>query len=74
MNIRAKMLCLSVTRHGQSEEVKFIPVYSSDPESENAKWAKATPGGELRLWIDNPSAQGAFAENKNYFVDISPAE
>lgn len=73
MNIRAKMRCAAIERSGESERVTLYPVYSADPNSENAQWAKWTPAGDLHLTIDNPSAQGAFIKEQEYFIDITPA-
>lgn len=69
-NIRAKFRCHFVQSTGSSEIVHMSPVYSSDPESENAQWAKATPGGQLTMHIDNPLAQGNIEQGKEYFIDI----
>lgn len=67
------MKCGTVSHSEGQEAVQLYPVYSADPNSENAKWAKATPGGSLQLTISNPDAFGAFEPGKEYFVDIAPA-
>jgi hypothetical protein len=55
-------------------EITLNPVYSSDPESENKWFAKATPSGNITLGITNPSAIGTFELGKSYYVDFTPAE
>lgn len=78
--VRAKFKVSSVKKIvGQgkeitAEEVELLPVYSSDPESENAKWSKATPSGNIRMYISNPGAFDVFEPGKEFFVDFTPAE
>ncbi len=55
------------------EEVKMIPVYSPDPNHENHTFWRATPSGELRMYIENPSAFGTFRRGQEYLVDFTPA-
>ena len=50
------------------------PVYESSPDSENSKFWDATPSGELRLGTVNPEAWKMFEIDKEYYIDISPAE
>jgi len=79
MNIRAKFCCNNLAERNDTagtkvaEEVYFAPVYSADPNSENAKWSAATPGGQLHMYISNPDAWGAFEQGKEYFLDFTPA-
>lgn len=70
--IRAKVSCSSVQKQGSSEVVNFHAVYSSDPKSDNAQWAQATPCLSLSMTIDNPAAQGKFEQGKEYFIDLTP--
>lgn len=72
MNIRAKMVCEGVSKTGDSENVALRAVTSGSEE--NKTFAKYTPSAYVQLTIDNPSAQGAFEQGKEYFVDFSPAE
>ena len=78
--VRAKFKVMTVKKQvGQgkeivAEEIEMMPVYSSDPESENAKWSKATPSGNIRLYISNPGAFDKFGPGEEFFVDFTPAE
>jgi hypothetical protein len=56
MSIQARLECNSVTDFGNYRIVVLNPVYSSDPESPNYSYSKATPSGELKLTITNPKA------------------
>ena len=51
-----------------SETVYAYPVYSSDPESPNYSFSKATPGGQIQLQISNPAAFGFFELHGEYDV------
>lgn len=61
------------TKTKYSERVQMSPVYSSDPESENYTFSKATPSGAIELNITNPDAFGAFVEGQEYYIDFTPA-
>jgi hypothetical protein len=71
MAVRAKVRCNGVT----GNEVSFYTVYEpdSDKDSENARFTKATPWGEIKLGIDNPAALAQFEAGKEYYVDFTPA-
>ncbi len=58
----------------QSETVWANAVYDSNPESENAQFAKATPSVNLSAVIDNPNAFGKLESNKEYYLDWIPVE
>jgi hypothetical protein len=79
--VRAKFRCTektqrtSASNYGEakpvdSEEVRLLPV--SGPGNES--WSKWTPGGEIRMTINNPAAVAAFDVGKDYFVDFTAAE
>lgn len=72
MSVRAKVTCNGVN----GNEVSFRTVYESDAakDSENARFTKATPWGEIRMGIDNPAALTQFEAGKEYYVDFSPAK
>ena len=56
-----------------SETVNLQAVYSSDPSSENAKWAKWTPSASFAITINNLEAIGKLSQGHEYFVDFTPA-
>lgn len=72
MAVRAKVRCNAKTNN----EVHFTTVYEPDKEkdTENARFTKATPWGDIRMGIDNPSALEQFEVNKEYYVDFSPVQ
>lgn len=74
MKIRAKFRVHMIQRSATQETVSLSPVYSSDPENENAKWAAATPSGQITMTIGNRDAMGKFEEGKSYFIDFTEAE
>lgn len=51
--------------------VRFTPVYSSDPESENYTWSKYTPAGFMEMSVTNPAAFEQFVENKEYILTFA---
>ena len=71
MSVRAKVYCDGI----EGNAVKFSTVYEPDAskDTENARFPKATPWGEIRLGIDNPAALEQFEPGKTYYVDFSPA-
>lgn len=82
--LRAKFRVESVvnrhyTTKDQEEPVKYgetvlaYPVYSPDKTSENYAFAKATPNGQIMLFIENPAAFGKFVAGHEYYVDFTPA-
>lgn len=73
---RAKFVCASVTTFGYGgKEVKLSVVYEpTPPETENAKFTKATPSGEITMRVDNPAAAVQFEPGKAYYVDFTPAD
>lgn len=71
MAVRAKVRC---NTKGPNE-VHFTTVYEPDAskDTENARFTKASPWGDIRLGIDNPAAIEQFEVNKEYYVDFTPA-
>ena len=72
MSVRAKVTCEGIVENN----VSFRTVYEADAaaDTENARFTKATPWGEIRLGIDNPAALEQFQPGKSYYVDFTPAE
>ena len=72
MAVRAKVRC---NAKGPND-IHFTTVYEdpSKTQSENARFTKATPWGDIRLGIDNPTAMEQFEINKEYYVDFTPAQ
>lgn len=71
MAVRAKVYCNAKTER----EVHFVTVYEPDAskDTENARFTKASPWGDIRMGIDNPEAIKQFEVNKYYYVDFTPA-
>ncbi|HAM57545.1 MAG TPA: hypothetical protein DCQ64_19885 [Candidatus Rokubacteria bacterium] len=72
MSVRAKVICDNI----EGNAATFRTVYEPDAvkDTENARFTKATPWGEIRLGIDNPAALEQFTPGKSYYVDFTPAE
>ncbi len=72
-SVRSKVRCTSVVNN----TVCFSTVYEVAPpgevDTENARFTKATPWGDIRMGIDNPDALEQFQPNKEYYVDFTPA-
>jgi hypothetical protein len=71
MSVRAKVTCEGI----KDNAVTFRTVYEPDAmkDTENARFTKATPWGEIKLGIDNPAALEQFEAGKSYYVDFVPA-
>lgn len=72
MAVRTKVTCNGLDGHA----VTFSTVYEPDAakDTENARFTRATPWGEIKLGIDNPVALEQFQPGKSYYVDFTPAE
>lgn len=70
--VRAKVICEGI----EGNAVKFRTVYEPDAakDTENARFTKATPWGEIKLGIDNPAELEQFEAGKSYYVDFHQAE
>ena len=69
MTVRAKVTCNGI----EGNAVTFSTVYEPDAakDTENARFTQATPWGEIRMGIDNPSALEQFKPGKSYYVDFT---
>lgn len=78
MTVRAKFRVQSIERHiaggDEVHTIKMAPVYSDDQDSENYKFWKWTPAGEIELGTINREAAEAFELDGEYYVDFTPAE
>lgn len=73
--VRAKFTVQSIESSlwGKEEikSIKLAPVYSNDPASENGKFWKASPSGEIRLGTINPEASSQFELGAEYYIDFT---
>jgi hypothetical protein len=73
--VRAKFTLQEVTQHSHgaaSRTLVFRPQYdTSIPEDQ--RFAKATPNGEFRMYVDNPAALEQLKLGQAYYFDITPA-
>lgn len=67
---RAKFLC----HHAEGGTVLLHTVYSEEIQSEDGRFTKATPWGEIKMGVDNPAAAIQFKEGKKYYVDFIEAD
>lgn len=54
--------------------VTFHPVYSDDPNSENAKFFVATPNGEITMRLVRDGVLANFRPGEAFYVDFTPAD
>lgn len=71
---RAKFKVTEITEREFGKTVVMTPVYSSDPESENGKFFKQTPGGKIELSTVNEEAAKQFKVGGEVYVDFTPVE
>jgi hypothetical protein len=75
MSVRAKFRVHNIKDQGAGLAViELHPVYSSDPQSENAKFFDATPWGSIQLGTVNAAAAEQFKAGGEFYVDFTPAE
>ena len=75
MKIRAKMTVSEITRTAYgTERAKLNAVYSTNNNSEDNTYSKATPSASLEISIDNPAAQGILIPGKSFYIDFIPVE
>jgi len=68
---RCKFKCSAIETYEHSTKLyTFQCTYDSSIE-EDRRFAKASPSGELKIYIDNPSAQKFFEVGKTYYFDAS---
>lgn len=68
--VRAKFRVESI----EENTIRMSTVYE-DPgkDTENARFTKATPWGNVSMGIDNPAALEQFEVGKEYYADFHPA-
>ncbi len=70
--VRGKFVLTSMTQMSgsQARSLKFTTQY--DPTiPEDQKYAKATPSGELTMYVDNPPALAQLELGKAYYLDLT---
>lgn len=73
--IRGKFRCGAVTFHGDPNNTDTPRTYElsavyDQRTPENARFARATPWGELKMRIDNPAAR--LETGVEYYLDFTP--
>lgn len=76
--VRAKFFINKIELYNEPRDsgtVYLQPVYGNSEE--NKSWSKATPSGELRMFISNPEAFAVFKEaydnKKSFYLDFTEA-
>lgn len=71
MSVRAKFTVQSITEYQYGgKKVVLAPQYDeSIPEDQ--RFAKATPGGEFSMFIDNPAALDQLKLGKAFYIDLT---
>ncbi len=71
--VKAKFKCSSVTDNGYNKQACLNAVYGT--EGENADFCKATPSGDLKIFIDKETPAADFFEpQKEYYLTFEKAE
>jgi len=76
--MRAKFKIISVTKHENSEVLKFGAVYKNgsypaDGSDEDNTFARFTPQAECTMTVNNPDLLGKFEPGQKFYVDFTPA-
>ncbi len=72
--VRAKFVCSENKQTADGNVIRFYATTGDDnPESENSKFFKYTPAGEVVLQTVNEEAAKQFEPGKAYYVDFTPA-
>lgn len=58
----------------EKRSIKFAPVYSDKPGTENKEFWDYTPSGSIQLGTVNPAAWQMFELGGEYYVDFTPAD
>lgn len=72
MTVRAKFRCNEVKLSEHGAEVTLRPVVGNSDE--NARFYKATPGGQIQLSTINEQAASQFKPGRDYYIDFTPAD
>jgi len=72
--VTAKFKVEEINQNANGKTIKLRPVYSQDVNSENGKFYKQTPGGEISLSTVNEEAAAQFEVGKEMYVDFRPAD
>jgi len=74
--VRAKFECYSIETRSDSDgkTIRLRAVYDSNPESDNGKFFKYTPAGEITMQCVNPAASDQFEAGKEYYIDFTVVE
>lgn len=75
--VRCKVKCDAKEVSGAGTEsecahIKMSPVY--DGSEENKEFFKYTPGGNVEFFVVNKVAADQIEQDKEYYIDITPAE
>jgi hypothetical protein len=70
--VRCKFVVESVEPNPECGRVKLRAVYDPNPESENGKFFRWTPAGELDLQVVRPEVVAQFVEGQEFYVDLTP--
>lgn len=71
--VRAKFQLVSETLNAgtTAKHFTFSPRYdTSIPE--DVRFSKATPSGELKMYVDNPAALEQLKLGQDYYLDFTP--
>lgn len=74
MNIRAKFAVISVeTFENGDSQVRLSPRYD-ESIPEDRRFSKATPSGELKMYINNPPVVEELKPGRQFYIDLTPID
>lgn len=76
MNVRAKFRVVSVTEHDGGDKARTIKLAPRYDETipEDQLYHKATPTGELSMYVTNPAVIEHLKVGKDFYLDLTPVE
>ena len=70
--VRAKFRVHCAVPQGDGFRIDLSPVYDSNPESENGRFYKATPWGQITLGVVSDSVGETLKPGVEVYVDFTP--
>lgn len=68
-----KFRCASVTHFQHPSQEVHLRAEYDETLDEDRRFAKASPSGEMKIFISNPAIEGFFTPGQAYYLTITPA-
>lgn len=70
---KAKFICTQKAPAGDGFDIRLEAVTSdADPDSENSKFFRYTPSGQVRLGVVSDAAAVVFEQGQEYYATFEP--